>query len=107
MTSAGRQSGRSILSAGLGMMAALLGLGVFNNGLRIAREWPSISSAYAACAVAWMIAGPAMIIGGLWALGSLGRHKTSLWLAAAGSMLSGVLVIVGVLSSVIPCSGPT
>lgn len=48
-----------------------------------------------------------MIIGGLWTVASLGRHKMSHWVGATASMLSGMVLIVGVLSYVIPCSGPT
>jgi hypothetical protein len=69
--------------------------------------WSSISAAYAAFGVLWIVAGPVMLACGLWALGTLGRSRIPLWIGGAATALSGGSLIAGVLSYVVPCSGPS
>ena len=76
-------------------------------GLQTVRQWSYISVAYAACGVTWLVAGPAMFVAGLWVLGSLGRHRIPLWVGGAAAVLSGAVLVAGVLTYVIPCSGPS
>ena len=71
------------------------------------REWSSIGAGYSACGVLWALAGPAMFVAGLWVLLTLGRRATPLWLAGAGSIVAGGALVVGVLTHVVPCSGPS
>ena len=70
-------------------------------------EWSVISAAYAACGVAWIVGGVAMTGGGLGVLGSLGTRRTPLWVGALGSVLAGASLVIGVLTGVVPCSGPS
>ena len=76
-------------------------------GYRTMLMWPSISAAFAACGVLWAVTGLAMLGGGLWALGCFGRNQTPLWIGGAAALLSGGSVIAGVLTHVVPCSGPS
>ncbi len=75
-------------------------------GYGVVGRWSSIGAAYAACGVLWIMAGPAMIVAGLWLLGSLGRSRTPLLIGGAAAVLAGAVLVVGVLTYVVPCSGP-
>lgn len=91
----------------LGGVVAVFGFSVIRMGHRVVLEWSRISTAYASCGVVWILGGVAMLVGGLWALGSSGRRAIPLWTAALGSILAGSTLVVGVLTSVVPCSGPS
>ena len=93
-------------SALMGLVVALLGFPFFSSGQDAVVKWSVISTAYAACGVGWIVAGTAMIVAGLWTLGSVGRRKVSLWISATAATLAGMILIVGVRSAVIPCGGP-
>ena len=71
------------------------------------RQWSSIGAGYSAFLALWALAGPTMLVGGLWVLLSLGRRATPLWLAGAASIAAGGALVVGVLTHVVPCSGPS
>ena len=71
------------------------------------REWTAIRAGFATCGALWALAGPAMFVAGWWVLLSLGRHPAPLWLAGAASIVAGGAVVVGVLTHVVPCSGPS
>jgi len=71
------------------------------------REWSSIGAGYSTFAVLWALAGPIMLAAGCWVLLTLGRRSTPLWLAGAASILAGGALVVGVLTHVVPCSGPS
>jgi hypothetical protein len=84
----------------------LFGIFVFGAGRQTLRHWSSIGAAYAACGVVWILAGPAMFIAGLWVLASRGRHRMPLWMGGLSAVLAGAVLVVGVLTYVVPCSGP-
>ena len=84
----------------------LFGFLVAAAGYRTLLNWPSISAALAAYGVIWFAIGPAMLVSGLWTLGSRGRNRIPLWIGGAAAILSGATLIAGVLTYVIPCSGP-
>jgi hypothetical protein len=107
MEGTGRNAHVSFPSALLGVVIALLGFSLLRSGQQVVLEWPSISVAYAACGISWIIGAAAMIMGGLWVLGSLGRHRIALWAGALGSVLAGASLVIGVLTYVVPCSGPS
>jgi len=90
-----------VLAVGL----LLLGLVVSSDARRDLRHWTEISQWYAACMVAWLIAGPATIVAGLWILASRGRRQLPFLVGGAGAILAGAVMLGGVLSYVIPCSG--
>jgi hypothetical protein len=71
------------------------------------RQWSSIGAGYSAFCALWALAGPTMFVAGLWVLLSLGRRATPLWLAGAASIVAGGALVVGVLTHIVPCSGPS
>jgi len=83
-----------------------LGLLVSAMGYQTLREWSFISPAYASCGLLWVVAGPVMLVAGLWLLGSLGRNRIPLLVGGAATALAGVVLVVGVLTYVVPCAGP-
>jgi len=84
----------------------LFGYAISESGYQVLSKWSSIGAAYAAVGALWLLAGPAMFGAGLWLIGSLGRHRVPLWLGGAAGILAGASLVVGVLTYVVPCSGP-
>ncbi len=84
----------------------LFGYAISESAYQTLSKWSSIGAAYAAVGILWLLAGPAMFGAGLWLLGSLGRHRIPLWLGGAAGILAGASLVVGVLTYVVPCSGP-
>jgi hypothetical protein len=100
---AGRIAVATVVAAGM----VCFGFVMFHEGYRTVRQWSSIGVAYALCGLIWTLAGPAMMAAGVWVLGSLGRHRLPLWIGGAAAVLSGAVLVTGVLTHVIPCSGPS
>lgn len=100
---ANRIVGAVVVAAGMVFFGGLISVG----GYGILRRWSSISVAFAACGALWLLAGPVMLVAGLWVLGSLGRRRIPLWAGGAAAVLSGVVLVAGVLTYVIPCAGPS
>jgi zinc transporter ZupT len=71
------------------------------------REWRSIGAGLLTCGALWALAGPTMFVAGWWVLLTFGRRPTPLWLAGAASIVAGGALVVGVLTHVVPCSGPS
>lgn len=94
------------VSVALAAIWLFFGYAISKSGYRVFSEWSSIGATYAAIGVLWLLTGPAMFGAGLWLLGSLGRHRIPLWLGGAAGILAGVSLVVGVLTYVVPCSGP-
>jgi hypothetical protein len=76
-------------------------------GYQTIRKWPSIGAAYAAYGLLWIVAGPAMFASGLWLLRSLVPSRVPLWIGGGAALLCGASLIVGVLTYVVPCTGPS
>ncbi len=91
----------------LGGVMLALGCLVAIAGRNVLRLWPSISTAYAACGVLWIAAGPVMALAGLWVLGSLGRHRLPLRVGGVALLLSGGIWVAGAITFVIPCTPST
>lgn len=85
----------------------MFGFVVLSAGRDTVREWASISSALRTCGLLWILAGAVIIVTGLWVLGSLGRQRIPLLVGGAATALAGMVLVVGVLTYVIPCSGPS
>jgi hypothetical protein len=85
----------------------LFGFVVLSAGRDTLREWAAIRPALLTCGLLWVLAGAVMIVTGLWVLGSLGRHRIPLLAGGAATALAGMVLVVGVLTYVIPCSGPS
>ncbi|HET8546580.1 MAG TPA: hypothetical protein VFL57_01175 [Bryobacteraceae bacterium] len=98
-----RVAGPVVLAA----LMLLFGYLIAAAGYQALGKWPSISAAFAACVVLWVVAGPAMLIAGLWILGCRGRNQIPLWIGGVAALVSGGSLVVGVLTYVIPCSGPS
>ncbi len=91
----------------LGLLIALLGYMTFNNGLTTARLWSAISAAFAACGVIWIVTGVAMMLCGLWSAASPWWRRIPIWIGGAAGTIAGATWLGGVVTYVIPCSGPT
>jgi|SRR5215472_13015295 len=91
----------------LALLMLLFGYLIAASGYRTVGDWSSIGAAYAAIGVLWIVAGPAMFAAGLWVLGSLGRHRIPLWIGGVAAVLLGSSLVGGILTYVIPCSGPS
>ena len=90
----------------LAVLMLALGYGITGNGYRTLVLWPSISVMFAACGFLWAVAGAAMLGAGAWVIGTLGRSLTPLWIAGIAAVLSGGSLVAGVLTNVVPCTGP-
>jgi hypothetical protein len=91
----------------LAVATIFFGFFISRAGYLTLREWSSIGTGFSACGVLWALAGPTMFVTGWWVLLSLGRRPTPLWLAGAASLVAGGAWVVGVLTHVVPCSGPS
>lgn len=91
----------------MAVVTILFGFLVSRMGYLTLREWASIRTGFSACGTLWALAGPIMFVAGCWALLSSGRRRTPLWLAGTASIVAGGTLLVGVLTHVVPCSGPS
>lgn len=85
----------------------LFGYVISAGGYRVVSKWREISGPYAAIAILWVVAGVVMLTAALGILASRGRQPLPLWAGGAGAAAAGVSLIVGVLTYVIPCAGPS
>ncbi len=76
-------------------------------GVTYVLEWSALSAGLAACGVVWIVAGPAAVICGLWIIFSVGRHRLPLLIGGGGVFASGIVLVLGVMTKVIPCAGPS
>jgi hypothetical protein len=107
METQSQKARRIVVMSLVAAVTIFFGFLISREGYSILREWRAIGAAYAACGVLWILSGPAMFAGGSWVLASLGRRATPLWLAGAASVVAGGTLVVGVLTHVVPCSGPS
>jgi hypothetical protein len=85
----------------------LFGYAMAEAGYRNLASWSTISAGFAAIALVWLLAGPTMFGGGLWLLASQGRSRPPLWVGGIAALLAGTSLVAGVLTYVVPCSGPS
>jgi membrane protease YdiL (CAAX protease family) len=90
-----------------GAVMIFFGFVVGRGGYLIIREWRSVGTALAACGVLWILAGLAMFVAGWWVLGTLGRQRIPFRMGGAAAVVAGASLVVGVLTHVVPCSGPS
>ena len=102
-----QKAGRMAVMGLAAVATIFFGFLVSRGGYSTLREWRSIGAGLFTCGALWVLAGPIMFVAGLWVLLTLGRRATPLWLAGAGSIVAGGAVTVGVLTHVVPCSGPS
>ena len=91
----------------LAALMLLFGFLIAGGGYSALRNWSAIGAAFATCGALWIVTGPAMLLGGFWLLGTLGRNPIPLWIGGVAAVLSGGSLVAGVLTYVIPCSGPS
>ena len=101
-----QKAGFIVVSIAMAAIWLFFGYVISRAGLEVLLKWSSIGVPYAAVGALWLLAGPVMFGAGLWVLGSLGRHRMPLWLGATAAVLAGASLVVGVLTYVVPCSGP-
>ncbi len=85
----------------------LFGYLVSTLGFKVLRDWSSISVLYAACGALWIVAGPAMLGAGAWILASFAPQRRPLFVGGAAAFVAGAVLVVGVLTYVVPCAGPS
>jgi hypothetical protein len=92
----------------IGTAFLILGFATTSAGLLVLREWSAVGLALATLGLLWTVSGFAMVVSAVWLilLLPLGRQRFSLSVGGGGSILSGVLIMAGFLTHVIPCSGP-
>ncbi len=105
--SSSKKAKRIAIALGVSVVMIFFGYAISEAGYRVIREWSSIGPAYAGIGVLWLLAGPVMFGAGLWVLGSLGRHRIPFQIAGYAAAIAGAVLIIGVLSYVVPCSGPS
>lgn len=90
------------------LAAALLLLGCVTTGagLLVLREWSAIGTTLAIFGLLWTFSGVAMVVSAVWLILLLGRQRLPLAIGGGGGILSGVLVLAGFLTHVVPCTGP-
>jgi len=102
-----RKAWRIVVAIAVAAALLMFGFVVLFVGRDTVREWASIGSALRTCGLLWLLAGTAMIVTSLWVLGSLGRRRIAVLVGGAAAALAGMVLVVGVLTYVIPCSGPS
>jgi hypothetical protein len=92
----------------IGTAFLVLGFATTSAGLLVLREWSAVGSALATLGLLWTVSGFAMVVSAVWLilLLPLARKRLPLSLGGSGSILSGVLIMAGFLTHVIPCTGP-
>lgn len=92
----------------IGAAFLVLGFATTSAGLLVLRDWSAVGSALAILGLLWTVSGFAMVVSAvsLILLPSLGRKRLPLSVGGVGSILSGVLIMAGFLTHVIPCTGP-
>ncbi len=85
----------------------LFGLLTVRTGYRTALQWTRISGPFATFAVLWLAAGVVMLAAGLWVIFLKGRGRLPIWAGSGGAAFAGFALIAGVLTYVVPCSGPS
>ena len=90
----------------LALLMLLFGTLMFLFGYFDLSEWRSERVPLIACGVVWVIAGPAVFASALWLFGTLGRSLPALRIGGMAILASGVVLLAGAASGVLPCSGP-
>ena len=92
----------------IGAAFLVLGFATTSAGVLVLREWSAVASALATLGLLWTLGGFAMVVSAvcLILLLPLGGQRLPLSVGGGGSILSGVLIMVGFLEHVIPCTGP-
>jgi hypothetical protein len=89
----------------LGLILALLGWRIAADGVRALEKWDAISRGFALCGVLWVVAGGLMLVGGVW--GAFSRNRFPVVVASSAAVVAGATSVTGLLTSVIPCAGPS
>ncbi len=105
--SSSQKAKRISMALGVSVVLGFFGYAISLFGYRVLRDWHSIGPAYAGIGILWLCTGPAMLVAGLWMLGTLGRHRIPFLITGYAAAAAGIVLIVGVLTFVVPCSGPS
>lgn len=93
-------------SLALALLLMFFGYSIAASGFRTVAQRSAISAGFAAYGWLWIVAGPAMFAAGAWMLAGRGRSRAPFWMGGMAALAMGGSLIAGVLSYVIPCSGP-
>ena len=89
----------------LALIFLLYSVLITGSGITILREWSAISRSLALCGALWTLSGPAMALGALWLLASLGRSFRALRIGGSGTVVAGFVMLSAELIHVLPCTG--
>jgi hypothetical protein len=89
----------------LALIFLLYSVLISGSGITILREWSAISLGLAVCGAMWTLCGPAMALGALWLLASLGRSFRALRIGGSGTAIAGFVMLSAELIHVLPCTG--
>jgi hypothetical protein len=90
----------------MGAILLLLGYGTIGAGIEVLREWSSIRSVYLMLGFLWMLSGTAILVAAVWLITCLGSRRLPFAIGGSGILMSGTGEICGLLTHVVPCSGP-
>jgi hypothetical protein len=92
----------------IGTAFLVFGFATSSAGVLALREWSAVGSALATLGLLWTLSGFAMVVSAAWLILvlPLGRQRLPLFVGGGGSILSGILIMAGFLTHVIPCTGP-
>jgi TRAP-type C4-dicarboxylate transport system permease small subunit len=102
-----KQTWRKVMVFLAALLMILFGLIASIGGYSVVHQWHFISAAYAACGVAWVLAGLVIFVAGWELLASRGRRQIALWMGGTAIVVAGAVQVAGVLAHLIPCSGPS
>ena len=93
----------------IGTAFLVFGFATTSAGVLVLHQWSAVGSVLATLGFLWTVSGFAMVVSAGWLilLLPLGRRlRLPLSVGGGGSILSGVLIMAGFLTHVIPCAGP-
>ena len=99
-------SGRGDVERLVSAALFLLGFLTTGAGLLVLREWSAVGSTLAILGLLWTFIGVSMAVSAVWLILSVGRQRLPLAIGGGGGILSGVLILAGFVTHVVPCTGP-
>ncbi len=86
---------------------AFFGFALGKSGLNLVMRWNEVSPWLGLVAILWSLAGAGMLASAGWMLATRGRQRLPFRIGGAGAALAGGSLVIGVLTFVVPCAGPS
>ncbi len=84
-----------------------LGYAMGRSGVNVLSRWRAISLPFAGIGLLWTIAALVLVTAALGIFISRAQQRLPLWAGGAALTVTGASIVIGVLTYVIPCSGPS